>query len=62
MYVVLATHRRFSNSGATSPNDVEATPPPLLGQHSRQVLTEMGFSGAKIDRLEGEGVVQTQSV
>ena len=32
-------------------------PPPLKGEHSRQVLEQFGFSGAKIATLIAEGVV-----
>ena len=33
------------------------TPPPLLGQHSREVLREFGLAEARIDALVGKGVV-----
>ena len=32
-------------------------PPPLLGQHSREVLREFGFAAADIDALVAEGIV-----
>lgn len=32
---------------------------PMLGQHSRSVLAEAGYSAAELDRLEREGVIQT---
>lgn len=32
--------------------------PPALGQHSRQILAELGYDGARIEKLAGEGVVQ----
>lgn len=35
------------------------TPPPLLGEHTREVLREMGFSDTKIDRLAARGIVPT---
>jgi crotonobetainyl-CoA:carnitine CoA-transferase CaiB-like acyl-CoA transferase len=31
--------------------------PPLLGQHTREVLTELGRSAAEIDALAERGVV-----
>ncbi len=34
------------------------TPPPDLGQHTREVLTENGFTAAEIDSLFASGVVQ----
>ena len=30
---------------------------PLLGEHSREILHEVGFSGADIDRFHDTGVV-----
>ncbi|PWN51670.1 CoA-transferase family III [Violaceomyces palustris] len=32
-------------------------PPPVLGQHTDEVLSEIGYSQAEIDRLRSEGVV-----
>ena len=34
-----------------------AAPPPLLGQHSVEVLTEIGYSEAEIDSLVANRVV-----
>ncbi|BEQ16018.1 CaiB/BaiF CoA transferase family protein [Desulfoferula mesophila] len=34
-------------------------PPPALGEHTRQVLEEMGLSQEQIERLVDEGIVQT---
>ena len=31
--------------------------PPLLGQHSRQVLEELGYSAERIDQLQAAGVL-----
>lgn len=31
--------------------------PPLLGQHTNEVLSELGYDGATIDRWREEGVV-----
>ncbi len=32
-------------------------PPPLLGEHSREILSEAGYSTAEIDRLAADGVI-----
>jgi crotonobetainyl-CoA:carnitine CoA-transferase CaiB-like acyl-CoA transferase len=34
-------------------------PPPLLGQHTREVLTELGIDDKRLARLVGRGVVAT---
>lgn len=34
-----------------------AGPPPLLGQHSREVLAEVGYNGAEIDELVAAGTI-----
>jgi crotonobetainyl-CoA:carnitine CoA-transferase CaiB-like acyl-CoA transferase len=36
-----------------------AAPPPLLGQHTREVLAELGVDGERISALEHRGVVAT---
>jgi crotonobetainyl-CoA:carnitine CoA-transferase CaiB-like acyl-CoA transferase len=36
-----------------------ATAPPLLGQHTREVLAELGLDAARIAELEARGVVAT---
>jgi crotonobetainyl-CoA:carnitine CoA-transferase CaiB-like acyl-CoA transferase len=33
------------------------SPPPLLGQHTDDVLSELGLSAASIDELRSAGVV-----
>ncbi len=33
------------------------TPPPLLGEHSREILLRLGYSSDKVDRLVAEAVV-----
>jgi crotonobetainyl-CoA:carnitine CoA-transferase CaiB-like acyl-CoA transferase len=32
-------------------------PPPALGQHTREVLHELGVSAAELERLSREGIV-----
>ena len=34
-------------------------PPPTLGQHTREVLAELGYSDGEVEELSGEGVVRT---
>jgi crotonobetainyl-CoA:carnitine CoA-transferase CaiB-like acyl-CoA transferase len=33
------------------------TPPPLLGEHSDEILSELGYDQASIDRLRADGVI-----
>jgi crotonobetainyl-CoA:carnitine CoA-transferase CaiB-like acyl-CoA transferase len=41
-----------------APADQEPSPPPLLGQHTREVLAEHGWSAAETEALERAGVIQ----
>ena len=34
-------------------------PTPALGQHNREILTELGFDDAAIDRMQSDGVIAT---
>ena len=34
-------------------------PAPMLGEHTREVLREVGYQDAEIDRLDAEGVIET---
>jgi CoA:oxalate CoA-transferase len=43
----------FRLAGGTA----EAAPPPLLGEHTREVLAELSVTGARIDELLAAGVV-----
>jgi crotonobetainyl-CoA:carnitine CoA-transferase CaiB-like acyl-CoA transferase len=45
---------RFANT-----SDVAARPTPLLGQHTREVLEELGYSQSEIDELYRNDVVKT---
>ena len=44
---------RFSRG----PERVHTTPAPLLGQHNRELLREIGLDDDDVDRLEAEGVI-----
>ena len=39
------------------PQRVHASPAPLLGEHNREVLRELGLADEEIQRLEAEGVI-----
>jgi crotonobetainyl-CoA:carnitine CoA-transferase CaiB-like acyl-CoA transferase len=55
---VVGNQIRFSgDSKAAAP--LSALPPPLLGQHTREILGEIGYSASEIERLENSGVVIT---
>ena len=41
---------------------VEARPPSLLGEHTREVLAEAGYSGQRIEALYSTGVVKAEEV
>ncbi len=50
---------RVVGSGYVASTDGPAPqrPPPLLGQHTDEVLGELGYTGAQIDALRSEGVI-----
>jgi succinate--hydroxymethylglutarate CoA-transferase len=48
--------------GDASPSTRLPTPPPLLGQHTREVLTELGYTADQVAALEAAGTVQTTVV
>jgi len=52
---------KFSGGGdgSSSPNDRLPTAPPLLGEHTRDVLAEIGYSKDRIAALEKVGAVQS---
>ena len=40
---------------SASPGDSFRLPPPRLGEHTREVLAELGFSAAEIDEITASG-------
>ena len=42
------------------PSEISARPP-LLGEHTADILREIGFADDDIDRLEDEGVLKTNA-
>ncbi len=48
----VGTPMRFANAGLSTP-----TAPPLLGQHSQDILAELGYSSADVVALRAAGVV-----
>ncbi len=46
---------RFSRTPASATR----RPAPLVGQHNREVLLEVGLSDAEVDALEAGGVLRT---
>lgn len=41
-----------------TPISKDHTAPPSLGQHTADILAELGYSGAEIERLRGDGVIR----
>ena len=39
----------------------EPAPPPIVGQHSRKILQELGYEIEQINALHSEGIIQTLS-
>jgi len=46
------TPLKFAENGPTI-----RSPPPTLGQHTNEILTEMGFSMKHIDEMKASGMV-----
>jgi len=44
----------FKASGMETPQPVRA---PLLGEHTEEILSELGYAKAAIDSLEHKGVI-----
>lgn len=53
-HAVLGTLRQF---GKLLSSSTEPGPPPLVGQHSRELLREVGYRDGDIDALVGAGVI-----
>lgn len=49
---MLGTPFKFSRDGASL-----RIPPPLMGEHTREILLENGFSNEEIDELENKGLI-----
>jgi crotonobetainyl-CoA:carnitine CoA-transferase CaiB-like acyl-CoA transferase len=48
--------RPAARFGAT-PQDPRRRPPPLHGEHTREVLQEIGYSGDDLERMQNEGLI-----
>ena len=54
-----APHSTLPARFSAGPERVHRDHAPLLGQHNRELLTELGLSEHEIDQLEAEGVIGT---
>jgi crotonobetainyl-CoA:carnitine CoA-transferase CaiB-like acyl-CoA transferase len=52
-------HSTLPFRSTRGPDRVHVRPAPLLGQHNREVLSELGLSDKEIDELEAAGVIGT---
>jgi crotonobetainyl-CoA:carnitine CoA-transferase CaiB-like acyl-CoA transferase len=52
-------HSALPFTSTRGPDRIHVRPAPLLGQHNREVLTELGLSDKDIDELEARGVIGT---
>ncbi|AGB24787.1 putative acyl-CoA transferase/carnitine dehydratase [Mycobacterium sp. JS623] len=52
-------HSTLPFTSTRGPDRIHVQPAPLLGQHNREVLTELGLSYKDIDELEARGVIGT---
>jgi crotonobetainyl-CoA:carnitine CoA-transferase CaiB-like acyl-CoA transferase len=52
--------RNYIRFGHT--NVVQGIPTPLLGEHNRELLQELGFSETAIAELYSKGVVKTEEL
>ncbi len=50
---------KFDHSDARAP--AELTPPPFLGQHTREILLELSYSGQQIETMAQHGVIHCHS-
>ena len=54
-----ARHSTLPMRISTGPQRFHRTPPPLLGQHNREVLTGLGLDEGEIGELEDRGIIGT---
>jgi crotonobetainyl-CoA:carnitine CoA-transferase CaiB-like acyl-CoA transferase len=52
-------HSTLPFTSSRGPDHVHVQPAPLLGQHNRELLSELGLSDKDIDELEAKGVIGT---
>ena len=50
-------HSTLPFTSSRGPDHVHVQPAPLLGQHNRELLSELGLSDKDIDELEAKGVI-----
>ncbi|MGX9792877.1 CoA transferase [Mycobacterium sp. MMS18-G62] len=50
-------HSTLPFTSTRGPDRVHVQPAPLLGQHNRELLSELGLSDKEIDELEAQGVI-----
>jgi crotonobetainyl-CoA:carnitine CoA-transferase CaiB-like acyl-CoA transferase len=54
---VRTPHSTLPFTSSRGPEKIHVRPAPLLGQHNREVLSELGLSDEDIDELEAQGVI-----
>ncbi len=55
---ILGTMRQFGSliDFSETPGKIHG-PPPLVGEHTREILEWLGYTGAEMDALKADGVV-----
>jgi crotonobetainyl-CoA:carnitine CoA-transferase CaiB-like acyl-CoA transferase len=59
---VVGNQIRFSNAHSEATAPVSGLPPPMLGEHTREILGEIGYSLAEIEDMERAGVLHTAKI